>query len=235
MGFQEDIKVPRPHGTINDTVIRVSYRVSRRYQSPPGPTEQLTIQSLGFLIGIQEDIKVIRPHETIDHIETRFFLGFQEDIKIIITITIIFIIITIIIIIIVVIFIILACPDARRESGQTSGACRDMIQLALVDGRCACLAKDIEVPELIQILDSMILSIRCKNLKDLPVSLQVFGAWLLEPCCRRPRSVVVRVPHLVVTVVFVVIVTLWVPMLMCVGNECDQRPKNTSTQGSFGC
>ena len=77
MGFQEDIKVPRPHGTINDTVIRVSYRVSRRYQSPPGPTEQLTIQSLGFLIGfligIQEDIKVIRPHETIDHIETRFF------------------------------------------------------------------------------------------------------------------------------------------------------------------
>ena len=33
IGFQEDIKVPRPHGTINHTIIRVSKRVSRRYQN----------------------------------------------------------------------------------------------------------------------------------------------------------------------------------------------------------
>jgi len=41
IGFQEDIKVPRLLGTINHTVIRVSYMVSRRYQNPPGPIEQL--------------------------------------------------------------------------------------------------------------------------------------------------------------------------------------------------
>ena len=43
IGFQEDIKVPRPHGTINRTVIDE------------------------FLIGFQEDIKVPRPHGTINH------------------------------------------------------------------------------------------------------------------------------------------------------------------------
>ena len=31
IGFQEYIKIPRPRGTINHTVITVSYRVSRRY------------------------------------------------------------------------------------------------------------------------------------------------------------------------------------------------------------
>ena len=30
IGFQEDIKIPRSHGTINHTILRVSYRVSRR-------------------------------------------------------------------------------------------------------------------------------------------------------------------------------------------------------------
>ena len=69
-GFQEDIKIPRPHGTINHTVIRVSYRVSRRYQNNDNN------QSI------------------------------------------------IIIIVIVIIIVILACPDARCESGQTSGSCR---------------------------------------------------------------------------------------------------------------
>ena len=80
--------------------------------------EQLTIQSLGFPIG--------------------FPIGFQEDIKIIKIIIIIIIIIVIIIIIIVVIVIIvimvimvsiviLACPDARCESGQSSGSCRTSI------------------------------------------------------------------------------------------------------------
>ena len=56
--------------------------------------EQLTIQSLGFLKGFQEDIKVM------------------------------IIIIIIIAIVIVIIIVILACPDARCESGQTSGSCR---------------------------------------------------------------------------------------------------------------
>ena len=67
LGFQEDIKLPRPHETINHPIIRVSFRVSRRYQTPPGPMKQLTIQSLGFLLGFQEDTKLPRPHETINH------------------------------------------------------------------------------------------------------------------------------------------------------------------------
>jgi hypothetical protein len=58
--------------------------------------EQLTVQSLGFPIGFQEDIKII----------------------IIITITVI--------IVIVIVIVILACPDARCESGQTSGSCRNI-------------------------------------------------------------------------------------------------------------
>ena len=33
IGFQEDIKSPRSYGTMNHTVIRVSYRASRRYQN----------------------------------------------------------------------------------------------------------------------------------------------------------------------------------------------------------
>ena len=69
--FQEDIKISRPHGTINHTVRRVSYTVSGRYQNhpSPGPIEQLTLQPLGFLRGFQEDIKfpVTRPQGKIDH------------------------------------------------------------------------------------------------------------------------------------------------------------------------
>ena len=37
LGFQEDTKLPRPHETINHPIIRVSFRVSRRYQTPPAP------------------------------------------------------------------------------------------------------------------------------------------------------------------------------------------------------
>ena len=55
--------------------------------------EQLTIQSLGRLIGSQEYIKI--------------------------TIIIIMMIIIIITVIIIVIIVILACPDAHCESGQT--------------------------------------------------------------------------------------------------------------------
>jgi 5-bromo-4-chloroindolyl phosphate hydrolysis protein len=65
--------------------------------------EQLTIQSLGFLI------------------------GFQEDINIIIVVVVVIIIMIMIMIMIIIIIIILACPDARCESGQTSGSCRNII------------------------------------------------------------------------------------------------------------
>ena len=70
--------------------------------------EQLTIQSLGFLV------------------------GFREDIKIIIIVIVIVIVIIIIIIIIVIIIVILAFPDARCESRQTSGSCRDMFDILRV-------------------------------------------------------------------------------------------------------
>ena len=43
--------------------------------------EQLTIHSLGFLIGFQEDIKIPRPHETIHKTILRFLLWIQEDIE----------------------------------------------------------------------------------------------------------------------------------------------------------
>ena len=66
--------------------------------------EQLTIQSLGFLIGFQENINII-----------------------IVVVVVVVIIITIIIIIIVIVIVILACPDSRCESGQTSGSCRNSI------------------------------------------------------------------------------------------------------------
>ena len=97
--FQEDIKIPQPHGTINHTIIRVSCRVSRRYQNPLAPKEQLTlqflisfkqisrscghmeqlnIQSLGFLLGFQDDIKIPRPHGTFSIQSLGFFLGFKK-------------------------------------------------------------------------------------------------------------------------------------------------------------
>ena len=73
--------------------------------------EQLTIQSLGFLVWFREDIKII---------------------IIVIVIVIVIIIIIIIIIIIVIIIVILAFPDARCESRQTSGSCRDMFDILRV-------------------------------------------------------------------------------------------------------
>ena len=103
LGFQEDIKIPRPHETINHTIIRVSFRV-------------------------REDIKVPRPHGTINHTVSRVSYGFQEDLKISIIIIIIIIII-VIIIVIVVLNVIVACPDARCESGQTSGSCHNVIYI----------------------------------------------------------------------------------------------------------
>ena len=87
IGFQEDIKVPRPLATINHTVISVSYRIPRRCQNPPAPWNNkslLIIQSLGFLIELQKDVKILWHHETIT--VTIQSLGclirFQEDIKV---------------------------------------------------------------------------------------------------------------------------------------------------------
>ena len=100
IGFQGDIKVPGPHGTINHTVIRVS------------------------IIGFQEDIKVPGPMEQLTIQSREFPIGFQEDINIIIVIVIVIVIKIIIIIIIIIFIFILACPDACCESGQTSGSCR---------------------------------------------------------------------------------------------------------------
>ena len=82
IGFPEDIKIPRPLGTTNHTNFRVSFRISRRYQNPSDPWNNLVIQSSGFLFGFQEDIKIPRPHGTINHTIIRFLQGFQEDIKI---------------------------------------------------------------------------------------------------------------------------------------------------------
>ena len=65
--FQEDIKIPHPHGTISHTVIRVSDRVSKKISKFPGPMEQLTVQSWGFLIGFQEDIKIMNHHRRRRH------------------------------------------------------------------------------------------------------------------------------------------------------------------------
>ena len=53
---------------INHTVTRLSYRVSRRFQSRPAPLNNFIItQSLGFLIGVQEHIKIPWPHGTSNH------------------------------------------------------------------------------------------------------------------------------------------------------------------------
>ena len=122
--------------------------------------EQLTIQSLGFLLGFQEDIKIpgpkrtiqtnikiLWPHGTIKHTVIRVSLGFQDDIKIpwapgplapwniFHTVfgflfgfqeDINIIIVVVVVVIIIIIIVILACPDARCESGQTSGSCRNI-------------------------------------------------------------------------------------------------------------
>ena len=79
-----------------------------------GPMKQLTIQSLGFLIAFQEDIKIMMIITII-------------IIIIIIIVIIIIVIIIVIVILIVIIIVILACPDARCESGQTSGSCPNII------------------------------------------------------------------------------------------------------------
>ena len=71
--------------------------------------EQLTIQSLGFLVGFQEDIKVPGRMEQLTMQSLGFLVGFQEDINDIV--------------VVVIIIIILACPDTRWKSGQTSGSC----------------------------------------------------------------------------------------------------------------
>ena len=99
--------------------------------------EQLTIPLLGFPLRFQEDIKIPRSHGTINYTVIRalgFPIVFQEDIKITITIIIIILILLlllIIIIIIVVIIVILASPDARCESGQTSGSSRNLSKIEL--------------------------------------------------------------------------------------------------------
>ena len=50
--------------------------------------EQLTIQSLGFLVGFQEDIKVPGRMEQLTMQSLGFLVGFQEDIKIIVIVII---------------------------------------------------------------------------------------------------------------------------------------------------
>ena len=57
--------------------------------------EQLTIQSLGFLVGFQEDIKVPGRMEQLTMQSLGFLVGFQEDIKIIVIVIINIIIIII--------------------------------------------------------------------------------------------------------------------------------------------
>ena len=101
--------------------------------------EQSTIQSLGFPLRFQEDIKIPRSHGTINYTVIRalgFPIGFQEDIKITITIFIILILILllliiIIIIVVIIVIVILASPDARCESGQTSGSSRNLSKIEL--------------------------------------------------------------------------------------------------------
>ena len=58
--------------------------------------ERLTMQSLGFLKGFQEDIIII-----------------------------IIVVVVVVVVVIVIVIAILACQDARCESGQTSGSCRN--------------------------------------------------------------------------------------------------------------
>ena len=86
--------------------------------------EQFTIQSLGFLIGFQEDIKSPGPMEQFTIQSLGFLIGFQEDIKIVILIVVVVLVVVLVVIVIVIFIFILACPDARCESGQTSGSCR---------------------------------------------------------------------------------------------------------------
>ena len=50
--------------------------------------EQLTIQSLGFLVGFQEDIKVPGRMDQLTMQSLGFLVGFQEDIKIIVIVII---------------------------------------------------------------------------------------------------------------------------------------------------
>ena len=54
---------------MNHTVIRVSYRVSSRYQNPPlhGIINHTVIRVSYRVSGFQEDIKIPRPHGIIDH------------------------------------------------------------------------------------------------------------------------------------------------------------------------
>ena len=73
--------------------------------------EQLTIQSLGFLIGVQENIIHHHHHHHHHHL--------RPHPNPIILILILFLI--------VIAIVILACPDARCESGQTSGSSRNDI------------------------------------------------------------------------------------------------------------
>ena len=119
IGFREDLKLPRPHGTINHTVIRVSIIGFQEDIKVPGRhgTINHTVIRVSIIV-FQEDIKVPGPMEQLTIQSREFPIGFQEDINIIIVI-----VIKIIIIIFIFIFI-LVCPDACCESGQTSGSCR---------------------------------------------------------------------------------------------------------------
>ena len=66
-----------------------------------------------------------------------FLLGFHEDVKIFI------------IIIIIIVVVILACPDARCESGQTSGFCSIIVVVVVV----------VFIPSLLLLLSFIIITI----------------------------------------------------------------------------
>ena len=66
--------VRRACGRVDSTtmIIRVSCTVFKKISKSPSPMEQLTIQSLGFLVRFQKDIKIPQPHGTINHTVIRF-------------------------------------------------------------------------------------------------------------------------------------------------------------------
>ena len=104
VGFQEDIKIPRPPGTIS-----------------------VIIQSWGFLFRFQEDIKIPQPMERLTMQSLGFLIGFQEDIIIIVVV-----VVAAVVVVVVIVIAILACPDARCESGQTSGSCNTSISIIYI-------------------------------------------------------------------------------------------------------
>ena len=70
------------HITINHTVISVSYMDSKKISKSPAPWNNLTIQSLGFLMGFKKISKSPGPMEQLSIQSLGLLIGFQEDISI---------------------------------------------------------------------------------------------------------------------------------------------------------